>query len=59
MRIQVSLQAYERFGGLSGWRALVAGQLDAQVGLSPERVSVAWATLQPYLQVRSLAISNC
>lgn len=53
------LQAYKRFGGLSGWRALITGQLDARVGLSPERSSAAWATLQPYLQVRSLAISKC
>jgi hypothetical protein len=46
-----ALQAYERFGGMSGWRALVAGQLDARLGLRAEHATGAWATLRPYLEV--------
>lgn len=47
------LQAYERFGGLSGWRKLVGGQLDARLGLRAEHWSAAWGTLSPFLQVGS------
>lgn len=49
-------RAYSRFGGMSGWRPLIASQLQSRLGLRAEHLTQARAWLAPYLQGAALAL---